>query len=122
MSGSSSVPILDLDIDVDSYPGTIVHEPYRPHPKIMDILAETLKNHGHDCVGIVGSKNHTFKWCEKDICPDAIMRDRMRLEQKKQMDFQNELIEKGHTCIMILESYPVQISWCKNDVCTGPNE
>ena len=39
------------------------------HPKIMDKLAEFLKQNDHTCARIIGN---TFEWCQKDICSKRI--------------------------------------------------
>jgi len=132
MSNTPSAPVSSTD----AIPLTMVHEPQasistndirsrlirEPHPKIMDILKEILKSHGHICVNIIGFKNHKFEWCEQDICVRVVARDQMRQRQEEERKFAGELREKGHTCIRIMESYPMQVGWCRNDICTGPRK
>uniref|UniRef100_A0A6C0C928 Uncharacterized protein n=1 Tax=viral metagenome TaxID=1070528 RepID=A0A6C0C928_9ZZZZ len=90
-----------------------------PHPKIMDILATTLKSHGHECAMIVGASDHKFEWCGKDICERAVSRQRMNHMQRERQKFADELEASGHTCIKIAESYPIQIHWCESEVCAN---
>jgi hypothetical protein len=87
------------------------------HPKIMDDLAAMLDSRGHKCVMIVGTQDHKFKWCQKDICKEVVVRQKSSEINKERHLFANELRQKGHTCVAYLESYPVQINWCGEEVC-----
>ena len=89
------------------------------HPKIMDELADFLKQKGHSCAMIVGASNHDFTWCKKDECPETIMLNNMHLQQQKEEEFAKELRQKGHTCVYIMESYPMQVGWCHQDSCVN---
>lgn len=102
-------------IATESYQGE-GFEHNRP-PAIMRKMCELLKSEGHECAMIIGMKNYTFKWCEKDECVTKKMYEDMRKRQEKQDNFLAKLRSEGHKCITILESYPVQISWCRKDQC-----
>ena len=85
----------------------------------MKERAELLKKAGHSCAMIIGMSNHTFEWCQQEICPKTLQRQNMAEREAKQKEFRADLKTKGHTCIRIRESYPTQTSWCQNEQCTG---
>lgn len=91
----------------------------KPHPKIMDEMADFLKQKGHCCVSIVGWDDHKFDWCQKDECEKAKIRKAMRHEQDTQEAFIKHLEDTGHTCISIGERYPVCVHWCNQPTCTN---
>jgi hypothetical protein len=84
----------------------------------MDDLVTFLRERNHTCALIVGLTNQKFKWCEKDVCPDKLMRDDMVMRDNEAMAFAKNLEAQGHTCVYYMESYPVQIGWCNNTICT----
>jgi len=98
-------------------------------PTIMTELAEFLKSKGHQCVKIEGIINHTFIWCQKDVCN---MPHDMDTADKKQLSYQpqNEydypqimndltylLKNKNHTCPIITTNYGPVFNWCCKDEC-----
>lgn len=92
---------------------------YEEPPKIMRELADFLKEKGHECVGIVGMKDHKFEWCMKDECSTKRMHEDMNRRQKEENEFVKKLESEGHTCITILECYPSRTRWCQSNPCKG---
>jgi hypothetical protein len=91
----------------------------KPRPKIMEELAEFLESKGHSCPMIIGTNNHKFEWCGKDICPRTIMENDMRQRQNQQEEHMDKLRSEGHTCITTMECYPVRIRWCEQNPCVN---
>lgn len=87
---------------------------YEPCPQIMNDLSSFLQERGHECVMIVGAKDHEFKWCQKDICPKKLMHEDMHKRNIEAEQFAEKLKEAGHNCVYIMESYPMQVGWCMN--------
>lgn len=90
-------------------------------PVIMDELSKFLKSKGHECVGIVGLKDHKFEWCQKDVCTAVLMKQDMAQRQKEEEEFEQKLVSEGHQCIYIMESYPMQVGWCGQTPCKEIN-
>lgn len=88
------------------------------HPAIMDDLFKLLKANGHSCMSIIGTSNHRFEWCQKDICPEINIHLDMNRRNQEAEDFVRKLRAEGHKCIQIKESYPIQIGWCQQSKCT----
>jgi hypothetical protein len=83
------------------------------HPEIMNELATFLMEKGHECVMIVGLKDHKFTWCEKDNCEmTSVWKDANEIEP-----FASSLRSKGHECLVLMECYPPRYDWCQKDVC-----
>lgn len=116
--------VKDHELDLESYipkgwgkssrgkPITI-----EPHPKIMDELAEYLIAKGHTCVCIVGTKNHEFKWCGKDVCPNIELDQTTKETEVEIQQFIQKLRDDGHSCIGIGERQPLSVSWCEKEIC-----
>lgn len=90
---------------------------YEEPPKIMTMMCDLLKAQGHECVMIIGMKNHEFKWCQKQVCPEAKIRANMAQRNHEAHEFADKLRQEGHRCISYMESYPVQIGWCEQTPC-----
>uniref|UniRef100_A0A6G6ACS9 Uncharacterized protein n=1 Tax=Borely moumouvirus TaxID=2712067 RepID=A0A6G6ACS9_9VIRU len=86
-------------------------------PKIMKKLCDFLKKNNHECCSIIGTSNHEFEWCMKDICEEKLMIEDMARRQAEEDAFVEKLVREGHTCIYIMESYPSQTGWCEQKVC-----
>ena len=103
---------------MESYRGTLPSNfKPEPAPEIMRKMADFLKENGHECVGIIGVKDHKFKWCQKDVCQEVLMRQNMRKRQEEQDQLFAKLSSEGHTCIEILETYPSRTEWCHSNPC-----
>jgi len=111
-------------------------------PIIMTELAKFLKSKGHECAKINGIINHTFTWCQKDICNVAYDQDEINeiqaQRQRRRDMLEDEIMEKfstpaypyimndmkyflnskNHTCPRIIQyvSSPV-FRWCGKDEC-----
>lgn len=85
----------------------------------MDELIVFLQNKGHECMQIHGMANHTFKWCQKDICPETVSNTGMA---RRQLEFEDDLAmlkRQGHVCVIVYDTYPGRMDWCKHVVCKG---
>lgn len=89
----------------------------KSYPEIMDKLANFLEQNGHSCPVIIGTENHEFRWCGKDICSERTMQIDMQERDREMELFAEELRTKGHVCISKKETYPVQIDWCGSEKC-----
>lgn len=99
------------------------------HPKIIYKIIELLKENGHGCAIIENTKNHTFKWCQQELCENKSgqqnnenfnkelkFQDIIRKDEE-QREFGRQLKEKGHTCLIYSECFPVHLIWCEQEIC-----
>jgi hypothetical protein len=89
-----------------------------PHPAIMNELEIFLESKGHQCVRITETKDHQFKWCQKDVCLATVKHKGAVQQDKENKDFITKLRIEGHICIrMEGESFPQRFAWCQQNPC-----
>ena len=89
----------------------------QPSQKII-AKVKYLEDRGHTCVFIVGNKNHTIRYCEKEICENIAFFQNIDDENTRQKNTIKQLEDNGHICVKITDKNPIKFTWCNSLYCS----
>nr|AEX63313.1 hypothetical protein mv_L1111 [Moumouvirus Monve] len=92
-------------------------------PKIINQVADFLKENNHKCVKIQPDvkKSYKLSWCMKDVCVNNPNKSTITNIKNKTPLIMRQLCKflenKDHECCMIMGMNNHKFKWCMQDVC-----